>query len=269
EQGGEEPDDEANGPRRADGRATRQRRARAPARAAAGALVSRREGARRRRAPGLRTRRIDARRALRPPVAARGRLSFRLADVGAQGRPVLPDAADSRGAPHDRPRDEDMGRSYVRDDGPLAGLPESRDHGLRRGRAVSGRGRSSLRRQRSALPRAPARAGSFAHAHADPATGESGRRARGTGGAVPRRPRPRPRATRAVGAAGRAAPFLAARVQEETDAGLVIRGCRMLATLPIADEIMVFPSTLLRGGDEDAPYAFGFVIPSDTPGLKF
>jgi 4-hydroxyphenylacetate 3-monooxygenase len=43
----------------------------------------------------------------------------------------------------------------------------------------------------------------------------------------------------------------------------------MLATLPIADEIMVFPSTLLRSGDEDAPYAFAFAIPCDTPGLKF
>ena len=63
-------------------------------------------------------------------------------------------------------------------------------------------------------------------------------------------------------------PFLAARVKEETDAGIVIRGCRMLATLPFADEIMVFPSTLLKSPDRDAPYAFGFVIPTDTPGLK-
>jgi 4-hydroxyphenylacetate 3-monooxygenase len=64
-------------------------------------------------------------------------------------------------------------------------------------------------------------------------------------------------------------PFLAARVKEETDAGIVIRGCRMLATLPIADEIMVFPSTLLKSPEQDAPYAFGFVIPSDTNGLRF
>jgi 4-hydroxyphenylacetate 3-monooxygenase len=77
-----------------------------------------------------------------------------------------------------------------------------------------------------------------------------------------------PQANRAAGPAGQADPFLAARVKDETDAGLVIRGCRMLATLPIADEIMVFPSTLLKGGEEDAPYAFGFVIPGDTPGLK-
>jgi 4-hydroxyphenylacetate 3-monooxygenase len=43
----------------------------------------------------------------------------------------------------------------------------------------------------------------------------------------------------------------------------------MLATLPISDEIMVFPSTLLRSQEEDAPYAFGFAIPNNTPGLKF
>jgi 4-hydroxyphenylacetate 3-monooxygenase len=43
----------------------------------------------------------------------------------------------------------------------------------------------------------------------------------------------------------------------------------MLATLPISDAIMVMPSTLLKASAEDAPYAFGFVIPNDTPGLKF
>ncbi|MEZ4869027.1 MAG: 4-hydroxyphenylacetate 3-monooxygenase, oxygenase component [Caldilineaceae bacterium] len=78
-----------------------------------------------------------------------------------------------------------------------------------------------------------------------------------------------PQANRAVGAAHQADPFLAARVKEETDAGIVIRGARMLATLPISDEIMVFPSTLLRSQEEDAPYAFGFAIPNNTPGLKF
>ena len=78
-----------------------------------------------------------------------------------------------------------------------------------------------------------------------------------------------PQANRAVNTAQQADPFLAARVKEETDAGLVIRGCRMLATLPISDEIMVFPSTLLRNQEEDAPYAFGFCIPNHTPGLKF
>jgi 4-hydroxyphenylacetate 3-monooxygenase len=78
-----------------------------------------------------------------------------------------------------------------------------------------------------------------------------------------------PQANRAVSAAKQADPFLAARIKEETDAGIVIRGCRMLATLPISDELMVFPSTLLKSQEEDAPYAFGFCIPNNTPGLRF
>lgn len=78
-----------------------------------------------------------------------------------------------------------------------------------------------------------------------------------------------PQANRAVGSSKQADPFLAARIKEETDAGIVIRGCRMLATLPISDEIMVFPSTVLKSPEEDAPYAFGFCIPNNTPGLRF
>jgi len=78
-----------------------------------------------------------------------------------------------------------------------------------------------------------------------------------------------PQANRAVALAKQADPYLAARVKEETDAGIVIRGCRMLATLPISDEIMVFPSTLLKATEDDAPYAFGFSIPTHTKGLRF
>jgi len=78
-----------------------------------------------------------------------------------------------------------------------------------------------------------------------------------------------PQANRSVGTASQADPFLAARVKEETAAGLVIHGCRMLATLPFADELMVFPSTLLKNQEEDAPYAFGLCLPTNTPGLKF
>ena len=78
-----------------------------------------------------------------------------------------------------------------------------------------------------------------------------------------------PQANRAAGPSAQADPHLAAAVVEETDRGLIVRGARMLATLPIADEIMVFPSTLLRGTDEDRPYAFAFAIPCGTPGLKF
>ena len=78
-----------------------------------------------------------------------------------------------------------------------------------------------------------------------------------------------PQANRATSMHQQSDPFIAARIKEETDAGIVIRGCRMLATLPISDEIMVFPSTLLKSAIEDAPYAFGFCIPNDTPGLRF
>jgi 4-hydroxyphenylacetate 3-monooxygenase len=78
-----------------------------------------------------------------------------------------------------------------------------------------------------------------------------------------------PQINRAVGPAHQSDPYLSARIREERDDGFIVRGARMLATLPIADEIVVFPSTLLRSADEDAPYAFGFVIPSNTPGLKF
>jgi 4-hydroxyphenylacetate 3-monooxygenase len=78
-----------------------------------------------------------------------------------------------------------------------------------------------------------------------------------------------PQANRGVGAAQQADPYLAARVLKETDSGFVIRGARMLATLPTADEILVFPSTLLKATEEDAPYAFAFALPCDTPGLRF
>jgi 4-hydroxyphenylacetate 3-monooxygenase len=77
-----------------------------------------------------------------------------------------------------------------------------------------------------------------------------------------------PQANRSVGPSGQADPYLAARVKQETDAGFVVRGCRMLATLPISDAIMVLPSTLLKATPDDAPYAFGFIIPTDAPGLK-
>ncbi|MGQ0569998.1 MAG: 4-hydroxyphenylacetate 3-monooxygenase, oxygenase component [Armatimonadota bacterium] len=78
-----------------------------------------------------------------------------------------------------------------------------------------------------------------------------------------------PQANRSVGPARQADPYLAAGIVKETGDGIVIRGARMLATLPVSDEIMVFPSTLLRGGQEDAPYAFAFAIPTAIPGLRF
>src|SRR3972149_1232618 len=78
-----------------------------------------------------------------------------------------------------------------------------------------------------------------------------------------------PQANRSVGPGGQADPTRAARGLRETADGIVLHGARMLATLPIADEIMVFPSTLLKATDEDRPYAFAFAIPTATKGLRF
>lgn len=78
-----------------------------------------------------------------------------------------------------------------------------------------------------------------------------------------------PQANRAVGPGKQADPFLAARIADKNDEGVVIRGARMLATLPLADEIVVFPSTVIHGTAEDLPYSFGFGIPTGTKGLKF
>jgi 4-hydroxyphenylacetate 3-monooxygenase len=78
-----------------------------------------------------------------------------------------------------------------------------------------------------------------------------------------------PQANRSVHAAKQADPFLAAKIKEETEAGIVLRGCRMLATLPVSDEIMVFPSTVLKNEPDDIPYSYGACIASTTPGLRF
>jgi 4-hydroxyphenylacetate 3-monooxygenase len=57
-------------------------------------------------------------------------------------------------------------------------------------------------------------------------------------------------------------------VREQSD-GIVVRGARMLATLPISDEILIFPSTVVKGGDEMKPYALAFAVANNTPGLSF
>ena len=63
---------------------------------------------------------------------------------------------------------------------------------------------------------------------------------------------------------------LAAKIVRETDAGIVISGARMVATLcAYSDDLMVMPSTYLANTKEAEPYAFGFSIPVATPGLRF
>jgi len=77
-----------------------------------------------------------------------------------------------------------------------------------------------------------------------------------------------PQTNRAVGPSKQADPYTAARIVEKNSEGVVIRGARMLATCPLADEIMVFPSTVIRSGQDDLPYSMAFAIPLSTPGLK-
>ena len=78
-----------------------------------------------------------------------------------------------------------------------------------------------------------------------------------------------PQTNRSLGPSKQADPFTAARVLDKNDDGVVIRGARMLATLPIADEIVVFPSTVIRSGQDDMPYSIGFALPVSAKGLKF
>ena len=79
-----------------------------------------------------------------------------------------------------------------------------------------------------------------------------------------------PQANRGENAAQQEGGTLTARIVREDDNGVVIRGARMLATIgPIADEMLVFPSTVLRGEPADAPYCFAIALPCDAPGVRF
>ena len=64
-------------------------------------------------------------------------------------------------------------------------------------------------------------------------------------------------------------PFIPLGVVSENQQGIVVRGARMLSTLPTADELLVFPSTLLKEGPGADKYAVAFAIPTNTPGLHF
>ena len=59
-------------------------------------------------------------------------------------------------------------------------------------------------------------------------------------------------------------------VVRETDAGMVVRGSRILATLgPLADEIAVYSPRMSDMGRGHSPFALNFAIPCGTPGLRF
>ncbi|RDI94897.1 4-hydroxyphenylacetate 3-monooxygenase, oxygenase component [Meiothermus sp. QL-1] len=64
-------------------------------------------------------------------------------------------------------------------------------------------------------------------------------------------------------------PYIPLGVVRETPKGIVVRGARMLSTLPTADELLVFPSTLLKAEPGAEKYAIAFAIPTHTPGLHF
>src|SRR5436309_1953490 len=62
----------------------------------------------------------------------------------------------------------------------------------------------------------------------------------------------------------------ALEVIRETDAGIIVRGARILATLgPLSDEIAVYSPRLARHSEDHSPFAVNFAIPCATPGLKF
>ena len=63
---------------------------------------------------------------------------------------------------------------------------------------------------------------------------------------------------------------LAAKIVKETDAGIVIRGARMVSTLcAYAHDLLVLPSTYIAKSKEAEPYAFGFSVAVNAPGLRF
>lgn len=66
---------------------------------------------------------------------------------------------------------------------------------------------------------------------------------------------------------------IVAQIVKETDAGMVVRGARMVATLcALANEIVVMPAGTRWASDAEHPttnYAFGFALPTSTPGMKF
>lgn len=68
---------------------------------------------------------------------------------------------------------------------------------------------------------------------------------------------------------GQVDPYIAVGVVEENEEGIVVRGARQLATLPVADEVLVFPSTVLKQEEGVEKYAVAFAVPTNAPGLHF
>jgi len=64
---------------------------------------------------------------------------------------------------------------------------------------------------------------------------------------------------------------VALSVVKETDAGIIVNGARVLATLaPLSEEIALYPTTShMLPNNAPSPTSFAFAIPCNTPGLKF
>jgi len=79
-----------------------------------------------------------------------------------------------------------------------------------------------------------------------------------------------PKASRAAGWAGQTDADLALKLVEKTDEGIVVSGARMLATLgPLSEDLLVFPSTLLKEEPAAEPFALAFATPCNARGLRF
>ena len=64
---------------------------------------------------------------------------------------------------------------------------------------------------------------------------------------------------------------IALTVEKETDAGIIVNGARVLATLaPLSEEIALYPTTSHQlPGQAPERYSFAFAIPCSAPGLRF
>jgi len=79
-----------------------------------------------------------------------------------------------------------------------------------------------------------------------------------------------PKASRTAGWSGQSDADLALKLVERTREGIIVSGARMLATLgPLAEELLVFPSTVLKQESSAEPFALAFAITCNAPGLEF
>lgn len=79
-----------------------------------------------------------------------------------------------------------------------------------------------------------------------------------------------PQVNHQISADGTQSKDVALHLVKETSEGLVVHGARLLATLgPLSDEMVVFPSTVLKVTDDSIPYAMAFALPNNTPGMRY